>query len=132
MNFARKRDSNEREIVLALKAAGASVTQLNGTGIPDLLVGFMRSTVLLEVKLPDGPKGGRRAGGASARSAGGDGVLTAAQITWWREWRGTRPTVVRSVAEALSVLAIIRTAIAAGAIVNLPPVTPSPEPDPIP
>lgn len=39
-NFARMRDKNEAGIVKALEAAGASVTKLNGTGVPDLLVGY--------------------------------------------------------------------------------------------
>jgi hypothetical protein len=76
--FARMRDSNEKEIIEALKRAGASVTSLNGTGVPDLLVGYKGATFLLEVKLPLGKQGGKqRRGGADPR---GDGVLTESQV----------------------------------------------------
>lgn len=51
----QKRDSNEPEIIAALKAAGASVMQISEL---DLVVGYqrkadgMRTNVLIEVKMP--------------------------------------------------------------------------------
>lgn len=99
------RDTNEPAIVKALKAVGASVTPLNGTGVPDLLVGFRGQTYLLEVKLPLGKKGGTgHGGGASKKGAGGDGVLTESQLKWWRGWCGKFPKIVRSPEEALAVI----------------------------
>jgi len=50
MRYAAKRDDNEREIIDALRAAGAQVWQLNEQDIPDLLVDFRRQWFLLEVK----------------------------------------------------------------------------------
>jgi hypothetical protein len=114
---AARRDSNEAAIVAALVEAGASVTRLKGDsetmasvfegpmrlhgGEPDLLVGYQGRTYHLEVKLPLGPRGGRRSGGSTRPSAGGDGTLTEDQIAWWAAWRGTPPVIVRTPEEAL-------------------------------
>lgn len=56
MRRAGRLDANQREIVEALRAAGASVRSLAsvGNGCPDLLVGYGRVNTLLEVK--DGRK----------------------------------------------------------------------------
>lgn len=67
---AAKRDHNELEIIKALRAAGYSVQQLSGTGVPDLLVGVGGVNVLLEVK-----------NGLSAS-------MTAAEVEWHTSWRG--------------------------------------------
>ncbi|MGL4444070.1 MAG: hypothetical protein ACRCU1_10630 [Alsobacter sp.] len=85
-----RRDANEPEIFDALIAAGASVTRINGHGVPDLLVGFRAGTFLLEVKLPLGPRGGLS-----------DRDLNEDQREWWKTWTGAAPVVVRSVDEAL-------------------------------
>lgn len=52
----RRVDTNQREIVDALRAAGAFVHCLHeaGKGCPDLLVFFRGRTVLMEVKAPRG------------------------------------------------------------------------------
>lgn len=103
MNHTKKRDANEAEIVKALRAVGASVTQLDDRGVPDLLVGLGGRTWLLEVKLPLGKEGGmpRR-----ETYRGGRGDLTSAQVLWWDSWKGEAPTVVRSVAEALAAIGV--------------------------
>jgi hypothetical protein len=81
-------DSNQAEIVKALRKAGCSVLILSqvGGGVPDLLVGFMdvldRFNLLLEVKSPDGR-------------------LSSEQKIWHEGWKGPRPIVVRSIDEAL-------------------------------
>lgn len=104
--FARQRDKNEKEIVDALHSVGASVTRLNEKGVPDLLVGFIRPIVsvesnllgitkLMEVKRPLGPKGG-----------GSHSTLTDDQQTWWNEWKGDRPVVVRTIEDALRALGL--------------------------
>ena len=54
-----RRDANERVIIDALLRAGCIVHQLDADSLPDLLVGTPDGRwVLLEVKLPLGPKGG--------------------------------------------------------------------------
>jgi hypothetical protein len=97
------RDKNEREIVDALRKAGATVTQLNEKGVPDLLVGYAGRTYLLEVKVPEAVRGPR--GGVALRGGGGgDGILTAAQVVWFSAWKGGAPVVVRSPDEALAAI----------------------------
>jgi hypothetical protein len=96
-NFARMRDKNESEIVKALERVGASVTKLNGTGVPDLLVGYQLRTFLLEVKNRDGKPGG----GAAQPSNGGNGCMSPSQLKWWDGWKGVPPVVVWTVTDAL-------------------------------
>lgn len=52
--FARHADGNQTVIVAALRQVGALVQHLHtvGGGCPDLLVGFRKRLVLLEVKDP--------------------------------------------------------------------------------
>jgi hypothetical protein len=94
--FARKKDSNHEAIVTALRARGASVETVESGhgGVPDLMCGYLGVTELLEVK--DGAKP------PSARK------LNADQLAWHRQWRGRPVVVVKSVDEALAVLARIR------------------------
>jgi Holliday junction resolvase len=94
---APQRDSNEPEIVAALVKAGASVTRINGTGVPDLLVGYGGQTFLLEVKMPAGDRSGQKRGPAQ---------LNDEQLAWWSTWRGRPPAVVRSPAEALAAIGV--------------------------
>lgn len=96
MRRAARRDANEASIVSALERVGASVQRLNHEGVPDLVVGFRGATMLIEVKMPLGVKGG------SANR-----VLTPDQARWWTAWRGSRPIVVRSVAEALTAIGCV-------------------------
>jgi hypothetical protein len=93
-----RKDDNHSAIVEVLRQAGASVVSLNAPGCPDLLVGFVapdgtRRNVLVEVKRPAGKRGG-----TSNRK------LNPAQEIFHRTWRGDRPWVVRSPAEALAVV----------------------------
>lgn len=109
---AKRRDKNEPEIVRALEAAGASVTQLDGEdGEPDLLIGYRGATYLQEVKDPISSTG-KTTGGASRPVNGGDGILTAPQIKWHGAWRGAPIAIVTTPAEALA--AIGAPAIASG------------------
>lgn len=103
---AARRDNNEVQIVAALTAAGASVTHLSAPGVPDLLVGYRGATLLLEVKTELGPQGGRRGGGASRPSAGGDGTYSRDQLAWRAAWRGAPPVTVRTPAEALAAIGV--------------------------
>jgi hypothetical protein len=73
------RDRNERPIIDALEAQGFCVTQLQGRGVPDLLVskrGIDR-VWLVEVKQPDG-------------------TYTKAQNEWRTKWTGPPPITLRS------------------------------------
>ena len=72
-----KRDSNEREIINALEAAGATVCQLSIKGMPDLLVGYYGNNYLMEVKSRNGK-------------------LTKDQITMIEKWDGAIFFVVLS------------------------------------
>jgi len=78
---AAKRDANERPIIEALEAVGASVEQ---AGFCDLIVGYRGDNYLLEVK-------GKR------------GRLQASQRRLLDEWRG-QYAIVRTIDEALKVI----------------------------
>ena len=94
MRRASKVDANQREVVAALRGAGASVQLLHavGEGCPDLLVGYKNLNLLLEVK--DGSKP------PSAQK------LTPQQEVWHRDWRGQR-VVVNSPEAALAAIDVI-------------------------
>lgn len=82
-------DSNQTEIVKALRGVGCTVLLLHavGQGCPDVLCGTPRGdNVLLEIK--------------SAK-----GKLDAKQVEWHQTWRGP-VYVVRSVAEAFAAVGI--------------------------
>lgn len=96
MNYAKQRDANEAEIVTALEAAGAAVQKLGEPGVPDLLVSFGDVLHLLEVKNPNAKGGGKY--------NTGDGALTARQSKWWAKWKGKRPVIVQTAAEALTAI----------------------------
>jgi hypothetical protein len=91
---AAKVDANQREVVAALRGAGASVQLLHavGEGCPDLLVGYKGLNMLLEVK--DGSKP------PSAQK------LTPQQEIWHRDWRGQR-VVVNSPEAALGAIGML-------------------------
>jgi hypothetical protein len=82
-------DDNQREIVAALRAAGATVQSLAavGGGCPDLLVGYRGATYCLEVKDGKKPPARRR--------------LTDAEQRWQEGWQG-HYQVVESIAEAMA------------------------------
>jgi hypothetical protein len=106
--YPKARDKAEAPIVAALRAAGASVELLDSDrkrGIPDLLVGFKGRTLLVEVKNPESTKSEKR-----NRNGVGKALPTAlseAQERWHAGWRGRRPVVVRTPAEALAALAAV-------------------------
>lgn len=91
MRKSARVDANQTAIVDALRAVGASVQSLAmvGRGVPDLLVGWRGSNLLLEVKDGDKPRSARR--------------LTPDETTWHESWRGQVATVA-SIDEALEVL----------------------------
>lgn len=98
MRRAAKRDANEREIIEALESlGGVTVQQLDGAGVPDLLVGCDGVNLLLEVKDGDKPPSARK--------------LTRDQVAWHSGWRGQVHTVC-NVEQALEVVADVFEAIA--------------------
>ncbi len=89
MRRKAKVDDNQRAIVAVLRAIGASVRPLHavGQGVPDLLVGFRGVNYLLEVKAKRGK-------------------LTADQVVFFDEWRGSA-CVVRSAEGALRAIGAV-------------------------
>lgn len=83
MPYARRTDSNQDEIVAALRRMGCSVQSLAsvGRGCPDLLVGYSGRNILLEVKAPKGQP-------------------TSDQVTWGAQWSG-QMGIVRTVEDAI-------------------------------
>lgn len=92
---AAKVDDNQREVVAALRAAGATVQHLHavGAGCPDLLVGYHGVNYLLEVKDGNKPPSKRK--------------LTPDQEVWHRDWRGS-VHVVKDIDEALGVIGVVQ------------------------
>lgn len=91
---AARVDENAAEVVRVLRSIGASVevlTPRDRGGLPDLLVGLYAKTFLVEVKRPEGPRGG-----LSGRD------LNHRQREWHRLWRGGPVIVARSGEDALS------------------------------
>lgn len=95
MRRAAKIDDNQKEIVQALRAVGATVQTLAavGKGVPDLLVGHQGKTLLLEVK--DGNK------------APSERRLTEDQLKWHGAWRGGPVAIVEDVEAALRALGVL-------------------------
>lgn len=85
-----KIDGNQREVVAALRAIGATVQSLAdiGAGCPDLLVGFRGVTWVMEVKDGRKPPSARR--------------LTPAEARWLYSWRGGPACVVECAEDAVA------------------------------
>ena len=90
MRLAARRDANEDQVVSALRACGAFVKKINGSGEFDLLCWYNGHTLLLEVK------DGRKPPSAQA--------LTPAEEKFHREWPGDNLHIVNSVDSALALL----------------------------
>ena len=88
-------DANQEDIVKALRKAGAKVVILSsmGQGIPDLLVGYRKLNLLLEVKDESQPPSKR--------------VLTPEQEKWHAEWLG-HAAVVKNEDEALRAIGALK------------------------
>ena len=86
MRLASRADSNQREIVQALRTCGAAVQHIHreGHGCPDILCGYKGKNYLLEIKMP----------GAS---------LTKDELEWHSKWDG-QVAVVHSIEEALNAI----------------------------
>ena len=84
----RRVDTNQRLIVAALRAAGATVQHLHmvGQGCPDVLCGFGGRNFVIEIK-------------------GDHGRMTRDEIEWHECWRGD-VCVVHTVDEALRAIGV--------------------------
>jgi Holliday junction resolvase len=91
MTYARI-DTNHKEIVKALRQAGATVVSLAAMkhGCPDLLVGYQGETVLMEIKRD-----------AKAK-------FTSDQLDFMGKWKGGAISRVDSVDAAIRALGITR------------------------
>lgn len=89
--YAARVDTNQKEIVKALRKIGATVQPLHsvGEGCPDLLVGYRGRNFLIEVKNLDG-LGNKK---------------TPAQVEWHDEWRG-QVDIVTSSQEAITLVCL--------------------------
>ena len=94
MRRAARVDANQREVVAALRGAGATVQPLHavGEGCPDLLVGKDGKNWLIEVKDGNKPPSAQK--------------LTPQQEIWHRDWRGHR-VVVNSPEAALGAIGLL-------------------------
>jgi hypothetical protein len=84
-------DTNQQQIVKALRDKGCSVQSLHqlGKGIPDLLVGYGGNNYLLELKDGSKPPSKQR--------------LTDDETKWQSQWQG-QVTVVNSIETAIAVV----------------------------
>jgi Holliday junction resolvase len=91
MTYARI-DTNHKEIVKALREAGATVVSLASMkhGCPDLLVGYANETLLMEIKKDSKAK------------------FTPDQLEFIGKWKGGAISRVDSVDAAIRALGIIR------------------------
>lgn len=91
MTYARI-DTNHKEIVAALRQAGASVLSLATMkhGCPDILVGFGNETMLMEIKRDSKAK------------------FTPDQLKFMADWKGGPISRVDSVDAALRALGVIQ------------------------
>ena len=96
MRRAAKIDSNQIQVVSALRAAGATVQSLAavGKGVPDLLVGYMGKTLLMEVKDGRKPPSAQR--------------LTEEQLEWHGAWKGGSLAVVDGPEAALRMIGVVK------------------------
>ena len=87
--YARRVDKNQKRIIAALRAAGASVTctYMVGNGFVDIVVGVNGINYLLEIKDGTKPPSKRK--------------LTPCEQAWHRHWRG-QVAVVCDEQEALA------------------------------
>lgn len=89
MKFAARIDSNQPQIVAALRELGASVLHLHtiGKGAPDILIGYQGKNALVELKDGDKPPSARK--------------LTPDEQKFHAEWRG-QVAIIESVEEAVA------------------------------
>lgn len=97
--YAARADANRDQIVIALRAAGASVYDLRRP--VDLLVGFRGQTLPMEIKRPPGPKGGTKGR-----------KHTKAQASFLASWNGGPVATVDGPEAALRAIGALKVRIA--------------------
>lgn len=100
---AAQRDQSEPAIIKALEAAGATVWQLSGKDIPDLLVGYKGQTFLLEAKTRGLEYTDKRNGKTYRR----DGALREGQKEFFASWTGGPAREVFTPEEALMAIGAV-------------------------
>ena len=85
LRHAVHRDREEPSVVKAFRAGGATVDYLSAKGMPDLLVGYLGVTHLVECKTDNA-------------------MPNADQKAWADAWRGEKPEIVRNAAQARKLL----------------------------
>lgn len=92
-----RRDINQSELATCFRSLGCSVVELHASGIPgfpDLVVGLIGQTHLVEIKNPETSYG--RSG------------LNSNQSAFEAEWRGSRIFVVSSLEDVAAVVRKVR------------------------
>ena len=93
--YGRRIDDNQRALTNALRAFGCTVEPIQGaTGTPDLLVGIFGVTELVEVK--------------PATNVKARGQLRDTQVEWHERWKGRKPVTIRTMDDALALVARMR------------------------
>lgn len=95
MNYAKRKDENQNEVVAEILAAlpDADCIDLSGAGggVPDIVIGWNRRNWLFEVKNPNKPRS--------------DQELTEPQKDLHARWKGRgQIAVIKTAAEALAVM----------------------------
>jgi Holliday junction resolvase len=94
--YASRVDNNHKEIVIALKEAGASIIDMAklGGGLPDLIVGYKGQTFLVEIK--------------NLKTQYGRAGLNKNQKKWLQEWTGGPFSMVTDVESALRAIGFVK------------------------
>lgn len=93
--YGRRKDANHNDVVDALTKAGAYVLDMShvGSGFPDLIVGYKKETLLVEIKNP--------------KTSYGRKGLNKNQLKWRESWTGGAYCVVDSPEAALRMIGVI-------------------------
>jgi Holliday junction resolvase len=91
MAYAKKVDLNHKEMIEKFRELGASVFDASGVGrgFPDIVVGYNRQTVLVEIKSSKKKK------------------FTEAQLKFMAEWKGSAVTRINDVEGVIRLIKIL-------------------------
>jgi hypothetical protein len=94
--YGRRKDANHNDVVDALTKAGAYVLDMShvGSGFPDLIIGYKKETLLVEIKNP--------------KTSYGRKGLNKNQLKWRESWTGGAYCVVDSPEAALRMIGVIK------------------------
>lgn len=95
-----RRDPNEPEIIEGLRAHGAVAVQLDGKGLPDILVLYFTGIHLMEIKSEPGPRGGKSRSGQRLRKSQEEFIAKAERV-------GVKVWVVSKLDEALRAIGAV-------------------------